>query len=299
MRLFSAFVCVMLVSGSGAVAACGGGTTSSNFGADDDGGADASTDAASASDANGGDDAPSFNRDGSADAIGSQEAVVYGHSAGTLYRVDPVTEAVSVVAQFQGCSGSVIDLALDKDSNMFVTTFNGFYRVDRTNAKCTQIQTGNYPNSLSFVPKGTVDPNAEALVAYRGSEYIRIDTTSGAISSIGNLGGGLSSSGDIVSVIGGGTYLTVKGTGCNDCIVEVNPATGALVKNWGSVGHADVFGLAFWAGVAFGFDNGGEIFTITFSGSSVTTANVPIPNAPPSLSFYGAGSTTSAPPGPR
>lgn len=278
-------------------AACGDAGTGSGFrgGGDDGGGGDGGL----FSDADNG-DAPILDNDGSSrDAGPMQEAVVYGHSPDTLYRVDPNTKAVNVVAMFSGCSGAVIDLALDKDSNMFVTTFNGFYRVDRTSAKCTEIKTGTYPNSLSFVPKGTVDPNVEALVAYQGSTYVRIDTTSGAISNIGSIGGGLTSSGDIVSVIGGATYLTVKGANCNDCIVEVNPATGALVKNWGSVGHADVFGLAFWAGTAFGFDNGGEIFTITFSGSSVTTANVPIPNRPANLQFYGAGSTTSAPPGPR
>ena len=55
-----------------------------------------------------------------------------------------------------------------------------------------------YPNSLSFVPKGTVDPNVEALVGYNGGTYVRIDTVTGAVTSIGNLGSGYSSSGDIV-----------------------------------------------------------------------------------------------------
>ena len=149
------------------------------------------------------------------------------------------------------------------------------------------------------VPVYNEEGNVEALVAYQGSTYVRIDTGTGAITNIGSIGGGLTSSGDIVSVIGGATYLTVKSNSCADCIVEINPATGALVKNWGSVGHADVFGLAFWAGTAFGFDNGGELFSITFSGSSVTTSPITIPNRPANLQFYGAGSTTSAPPGPR
>jgi hypothetical protein len=279
------------------VAACGGGMGSSFGGGDDDGGSNGDGgvvfgDGGDFGDAN-------FGDGGAGDSGVMQQAIVYGHSADTLYSVDPNTKSVSVVGSFSGCGGSVIDLALDKDSNMFVTTFNGFFRVDRTNAACTPIKSGTYPNSLSFVPKGTVDPNAEALVAYQGSTYVRIDTTSGAITNIGSIGGGLSSSGDIVSVIGGSTFLTVKGNNCNDCIVEVNPATGALVKNWGSVGHADVFGLAFWAGIAYGFDNGGELFAITFNGTSVTTAPITIPNPPAGLSFYGAGSTTSAPVGPR
>ena len=40
------------------------------------------------------------------------------------------------------------------------------------------------------VPKGTLDPSVEALVGYVGSQYIRIDTTTGAITNIGALTGG-------------------------------------------------------------------------------------------------------------
>ena len=67
------------------------------------------------------------------------------------------------------------------------------------------------PNSLSFVPKGTVDEAIEALVGYRDSVYVRIDTATGAVSTIGALKGGHASSGDIVSVTGGGTFLPSSG----------------------------------------------------------------------------------------
>ena len=283
------FLSCAIVSAASSIAACGG-STGSSFGGDDDSGT--TGDGGGSIDAN-------FGTDGSLSDGPLQEAVVYGHGPDVLYRLDPNTKAVNVVGTFTNCSGAVIDIALDKDSNMYGTTFGGVFRIDRATAACTLIKTGTYPNSLSFVPKGTVDPNVEALVAYQGSTYVRIDTTTGNISNIGGIGGGLTSSGDIVSAIGGGTYLTVKGNSCADCIVEINPATGALVKNWGTVGHADVFGLAFWAGTAFGFDNAGELFSITFGGTSVTTAPIAIPNRPANLQFYGAGSTTSAPPGPR
>jgi hypothetical protein len=234
-------------------------------------------------------------------------AEVYGHSPDTLYKLDPDTKAVTVIGAFDGCTGNqVIDIALDATSNMFATTQSpgALFAVDRNTAKCTFIANGAYPNSLSFVPKGTVAAAAEALVGYvdnaagTGSNYIRIDPTSGTITTIGALGGGYKSSGDIVSVIGGGTYLTVTGTGCssNDCIVEVDPATGALKKKLGDIGHNSVFGLAFWAGTAYGFDSAGELFQINFGTGSVTTAPITIPSKPAGLKFWGAGSTTSAPP---
>ncbi len=181
--------------------------------------------------------------------------VVYAHSADTLYLLDPTSDQVTVVGPFQGCTQSfetqVVDLALDQNSNAYVTTGDGLYKVDLTSAACTLIAPGSYPNSLSFVPKGTVDPAAEALVGYMGSQYVRVDPTTGAVTNIGvGLSDGYTSSGDIVSVAGGGTFLTVKGgpESCGDCLLQVDPTTGALIKDYGSVNHADVFGLAFWAG---------------------------------------------------
>jgi hypothetical protein len=229
-------------------------------------------------------------------------AEVFGHTPDTLYRVDPITKVVTLVGAFQGCNAaasSAIDLALDKDGNMYVTTFSGFYKVDKATAVCSFIATGAYPNSLSFVPKGTLDQNVEALVGYDFSNhYIRIDTITGAITvvaanALNNKG--YTSSGDIVSVIGGGTYLTVKGgpEACNDCIIEVDPATGAFVKMIGALGHTNVYGLAFWGGSAYGFDSSGSLFQIDLTNGMTTV--IPIPNAPPGLIWYGAGSTTAAP----
>lgn len=220
---------------------------------------------------------------------------VYGHSPSVLYRLDPQTKQVTVIGSFNGCDSNVIDLALDADSQMYATTFGGLYRVDRTTAVCTPIAGGSYPNSLSFVPAGTLDPNVEALVGYQGSTYVRIDPNSGTITSVGSIGGGYASSGDIVSVKGGGTYLTVTGQGCGDCLVEVNPSNGALVKNWGPVGHAQVFGLAFWGGRAYGFSNAGALFEVSFGSDTVTSALISVPNAPAGLQFWGAGSSTSVP----
>ncbi len=219
---------------------------------------------------------------------------VFGHSADTLYKLDPDTKAVTVVGMFDGCT-QVIDIALDAASQLFATTNGGLYTVDKTTAKCTLVAEGTYPNSLSFVPAGTVDASAEALVGYQGSSYVRIDTKTGAVSTIGSLGKNFTSSGDIVSVKGGSTYLTVKGPSCNDCLVEVDPKSGGIVKNWASVSHSDVFGLAFWGGKVYGFDNGGELFEVSFDASGIHTSPITIPSKPSNLSFWGAGSTTSAP----
>ena len=219
-------------------------------------------------------------------------AVVYAHSPSALYKLDPNTKAVSLIAAFTGCTAQVIDLALDANSNAFVTTFDGVYSLNLKTAACKLIQNGSYPNSLSFVPKGTLDPTQEALVGYQGSTYVRIDTKTGNITTVGTLTGGYASSGDIVSVNGGGTFLTVNGNGCGDCLLQVNPKTGDLLKNFGSVNHASVFGLAYWGATLYGFDDAGELFEIDAKGTTIKTTPVSVPAG---LQWWGAGSTTSAP----
>jgi hypothetical protein len=232
-------------------------------------------------------------------------AVVYAESPNTLYKLDPTTNAISVVAPFSGdCAARgdcnyVIDIALDEMSNGYATTSGtlsgALYSFDPKTAVTKFIHAGTYPNSLSFVPKGTLDPSVETLVGYDGAVYIKIDTTTGIITPVGKLTGGYTSSGDIVSVIGGGTFLTVKGAACGDCLLQVDPKTGDIIQNYGSVNHPSVFGLAFWGGVAYGFDDMGVVFSITFPGGKLTTNDIPIPGMGPGQ-FFGAGSTTSAPP---
>jgi len=209
-----------------------------------------------------------------------------------LYRLDPITKKVTKVGNFGGCA-EVIDIALDKNGVMFGTGFTQLYKINKSTAACTLVANGSYPNSLSFVPAGTVDPVNEALVGYVGGAYVRINTTTGAVTTIGNLGSGYASSGDLVSLIGGSSYLTVTGNGCGDCLVEINPKTGALVAKIGALNHSSVFGLAYWAGTAYGFDGSGKLFEINVQ--TAATINIAIPNAPANLVFYGAGSTTAAP----
>ena len=285
-----------------AFVACGSKAAQSGFAQ-----ADPSADAGALADATGaesdgaegqGDTPPSFGSpDSSApahDAAPPPEAVVYAHSANTLYKLDPTTKAVSVVGDFSGCS-SVIDIAIDQSGNGYVTTYSAFYKVDLSTAVCTFVANGSYPNSLSFVPKGALDPNVESLVGYFGAKYVRIDPATGAVSTIGGLTGGYQSSVDIVSVIGGGTFLTVNGNGCNDCLLQVDPKTGNVVQSYGAVNHGSVFGLAFWAGTVYGFDDAGQMFSIAWQNGAIATTDIPVPSPPVGLAFWGAGSTTAAP----
>lgn len=216
---------------------------------------------------------------------------VYAHSGSTLYLLDPASKAVSVIGDFQGCSG-VIDVAVDKIGTLYGATTKGLFKIDTKTAKCDFLAAGNYPNSLSFVPQGTVDPDKEALVGYLGSSYMRIDPETGSMSKLGELGGGYASSGDLFSLINGGTYLTVMNNGCSDCLVQVDPSTGKMSAMIGKLPYAQVWGLAYWGGVAYGFNSGGQLFQIELENAA--TQLIPIPGAPAGLTFWGAGSSTAA-----
>jgi hypothetical protein len=220
---------------------------------------------------------------------------VYGHSPNDLYKLNPLTKQVSVVGPFKNIAGAVIDIAINDKHEIYATTFEGLYTVDKQTATATLIKQGNYPNSLSFVPVGVLDPTEEVLVGYKNSTYIRISTVTGDIVTVGNLGGGLISSGDIVSVKDGVTLLTAKGSNCGDCLVEVDPKTGAMVKNHGDIGFSSVFGLAYWGGSAYGFSATGSLFEVSFGNGPVSSKVIPVPGAPADLKFWGAGSSTIAP----
>lgn len=230
------------------------------------------------------------------------KAEVFGHSKSALFRLDPETKAVGNVGPFSGAS-NIEDIALDKDSNLYGTNAEGLYSIDKVTAECTLIAAGDYPNSLSFVPAGTLDPNQEALVGFLDDQYVRINVGTGSITPIGSpWNNDFISSGDVVSVKNGPTYLTIKDAPgqptvtCKDCLVEINPATGTIIQSFGPLGYEKVFGTAFWAGSVYGFTNQGELFEITIqNGTPITT----LITTPDGLSFWGAGSTTSAPPVPQ
>ena len=204
------------------------------------------------------------------------------------------------------------DIALDKDGNMYgsvetegadcSSTGGEIVKIDKATAKTTVLgsSSSTFPNSLSFVPVGTIDPTNEVLVGYNGATYVRIDPTSGAVSTIGSLnpnatGQDWYSSGDIVSIIGGKTYLTATldpNSSANDTILEVDPVKGTALKVIGQVGFGHVWGLGFWAGTAYGFDEGGDLFSIDLTNGAST--RIPLTGIG-GVSFFGAGNTTAAP----
>jgi len=238
---------------------------------------------------------------------------VYAHSDVTLYKLEPISKTVMVVGDFDcltatGAGLGMWDIAVDRDGNMFgsanAMASASLVRIDKATAHCdVVVSASSLPNSLAFVPAGTLDPNEEALVGFDRSKYVRINKVTGAAQEIGSLnpnptGKMWESSGDIVSIIDDKTYATVKPnlggtTYGTDTIVEIDPVTGQAIREIGDTGFYGLWGLGYWGGVAYGFSEGGELCQIDLAtGHGVS---IPIPNLSSGLSFWGAGVTTSAP----
>jgi hypothetical protein len=244
---------------------------------------------------------------------------VYAHTTDTLYLYEPVAGDLKEIGK-ASCleAGEVlIDLAVDRTGTMYATTFRRFLKVDPITATCTEIKRAaagdpNYPNALSFVPAGTVDATKEALVGYsplgasvESTEYVRVDTTTGAITNIGKLNAGAGaqykSSGDLISLIQdkNRTFLTVKPLGDaavgTDRLAEVDPTTGNLKKIIGDTQQTDLFGLGYWAGKGYGFSDNGVISEIDMAtGAAIIVKTLKTPDGG-GIPWYGAGVTTEAP----
>jgi hypothetical protein len=240
---------------------------------------------------------------------------VYAHSDDTLWLLEPISKQVTMVGPFDCVGttvGSMVDIAIDRAGKMTgcaAIQFNGalggaLVSIDPTSGHCTVLTKGpDLVTSLTYVPEGTLVANAEALVGYADDRYVRVDPTTGALTDIGLLNNSASggvrwlSSGDVVSIKDGGTYLTVTPESGpmagGDRIVEVAPKTGALKRVIGPTGMGNVLGLGYWGGIAYGFTLEGALIQIDLTTGAGTP--IAIPGAPSGLAFYGAGTTTIAP----
>jgi hypothetical protein len=224
------------------------------------------------------------------------DPVVYAHSASQLYKLDPTSLSVTLIGAFKWPSGSdqMTDIALDRKGKMTGISFNSVYSVDPKTAACTYLAPLQTPsgiasfNGLSYIAVQAAD-TTEALMASAGDGTLyEIDPATGQSKKVGAFGGGLGSSGDLVSVKGL-TLATVKqGFGLTDWLARVNPLTGQAVLI-GDTGFSDVWGLGFWKDKVYGFTEGGQLIVIDPKTGKGTQASSS------SAAWWGAGVTTSAP----
>lgn len=202
-----------------------------------------------------------------------------------------------------GCP-SLSELAVDAFGKLFAVGAGSgaLYRVNPSTVQCSAIGAGgiSYPQALTFAPRGTLNPSVEELVGYGANgDYVRVDTTTGALSLVkaGVFAGyGV---GDLINV-GPKGYVVLTGGDCGagDCLWEVSLATGdkvgaAPVGKLPVTNH--VTGLGHWGGRLYAFGAPDDVYRIDPAnpGAAVRIAG---PGGYTNVSYRGAGSRTIAPP---
>ena len=223
---------------------------------------------------------------------------LYAHTSSTLYKLELKTKSFSVVGNFtfDKSAGSVTDIALDRGNTLYAVTFGDLFVCKSNTAKCSWImKLPTSFNGLTFVHKGTIFPNHDALIGVANDGgWWHVDYQAAKLTKLGSYGSGYTSSGDAFSVLGVGTFATVVKSGSSgDHLVSVDPKTGKVLKDFGSIGASGLWGFAWWDGVFYGFASNGTVWNInitTGKGSQVSGFTIP------KAAWWGAGVSTEAGP---
>jgi hypothetical protein len=218
---------------------------------------------------------------------GSVDGTIWANSSTDLYKVDPSTFALTHVGAFGPTD--ITDIAVTPAGELWAISFSSLYKVDKTTAAATYVAgvSGSGNNGLTFLPSGN-------LLAADGSGGVKsINTSSGAVTDIGNFGNGLSSSGDLVAV--GNVMYGISSTGAggsdasgNNVLLRVDVASGVATVV-GPIGFGQVWGLAYVNKKVIAFSTTGQIIQIdpaSGAGSLLKTTGV---------QFWGAGMSPDVP----
>lgn len=232
--------------------------------------------------------------------VGTPVGQLYAHTKDTLYRLDLQAGQFTLVAKFtfDKSAGSVTDIALDASGKLYSITDHDLFACEAASAICKWVTkfpgTGTF-NGLSFVPKGTVDVGETLIGIATDGSWNKIDFTGAAakVTKLGDYGGTWLSSGDAFSVEGIGTYATLKtAKSTSDTLALVDPKDGTLLKIIGDTGVKQLFGLAWWQGVFYGFSADGNVYTLdVISGKATVVSGITVPKG---AQWWGAGVSTRA-----
>jgi hypothetical protein len=244
--------------------------------------------------------APIATTDAGADGTVAPEPFFYVSTESTLYSFAPVSRTWKTLASLTTKCPYAYELAVDSDGVLYgaSSSLRTIYKFDATFG-CTEVPGPEIGDpwgwTLSFVPKSVFGTTTDTLVGYTFRDYYRVLPGGGTVLVTSNaLDPQMQPSGDIVSM-GDRAFVAITGSAecaTKDCLIEVDPKTGSIVKNWGTFPGGGVWALAQHAGKIYGFRSTGEVYEATLATPLVVTT---LPGPAPGLVFSGAGSSTSAP----
>jgi hypothetical protein len=230
-------------------------------------------------------------------------AVVWAHSGRELFRFDPLTNRVTSVGVLNtteddvGDFFSMTDVAVRSDGALFGLGRGRVWRIDTETARCTTVAMEVQGVAMSFVPAGEISDQEELIVGYEDSndraKLARVDLVAGTVVDLATFSGDCETSGDIASISGLGTFITLRCANdeSQDFLATIDVMT-ATITIIGPTGVRGIWGLGFWAGVFYGFTDSGQLVEINAAtGASTIIAN----EVGAADGFWGAGVTTEAP----
>jgi len=205
----------------------------------------------------------------------AEGAVMYAHTATALYEVDGDLD-VRLVGSFNPPTFSaadlsgVADIAMDSDGVMYAIAWWELYRVDPRTAGLTHLtdigSIGDEYNALTALADGR-------LVAGNGQQITVVDPSTGAVESTGSLAS-VVFAGDMVGLPDGLMYCLVaddtESTSPTSLAIWDPDTGGTLIV--GATGQGAMFGVGYADSVLYGFNEGGDIFTIERLSGAATVA---------------------------
>lgn len=238
------------------------------------------------------------------------DVLIYAHSRDTLYTFSPYTNTVEQIGVFLLGDGTaapyMTDLAVDSAESVFTSSDESLWRVDPATARVTEVGSFGLGAerlfALSFLTPSESPDGTEMLIgATNEGAYYEIDRNDGSASFLGRYPADWTSSGDIVSVEGLGTFATVRrptpdGEADRLARLTFSPSGDSTVEVIGPIERGteqfiEIFGLGYWGRRFYGFNNAGQLLEIdrdTGAATVVTTATG-------ASQFWGAGVTTRVP----
>jgi len=217
---------------------------------------------------------------------------VYFSSRTALWLFDTVTHERVFIHELVGCDG-IEDIAVDAQGNVWANDVSAnLYQVDG-NGNCQEIADKEdvyFTTTLGYAPAGILRGSAPGLVGYDGATYVQIDLA-GTKAAIGDLGGEYPHGLDVTLIDETRGWAAVgEGGDCDlHCAVRIDPVTGAAQGGALTFGVEGIYGIAWSAGIVYGFHHDG--FVVAIDPDAPAPQVIPWTNGdPPREGVWGAAS---------
>lgn len=220
----------------------------------------------------------------------------YAHSDKQLYLIQEGGNVAAMAAfggDFDLLRDIAIEMAVNAQGEIYVLTSTKLFRVDPSTSSATLVTPVSIlgVSGLAFLPQNPAAPDGpERLVAAQGNQLSEISLVSGAVVSLGSLGGGYWFDGDIFYRRDEGLFGVIRSESVDTSVANISLAgwTPTLI---GGAGVSDVRALALLGDSIYGATRLGEVFAMDPATGGVQTVR----EAGGGVSIWGSGVAPTPP----